>query len=104
MNLLYGQKLYLFFLALLVLLEGDHAEECYTAEDYPIGNEYHYTENLVLDVVAAPDQRATPCYKPHPGVAATRDRTNQCVLGLQTCLLLWPVEISGHMHIVSKTG
>jgi hypothetical protein len=49
-------------LALLVLLEGDHAEECYAAEDYPVSDEDAYTEKLVLDVVAAPDQRATPCY------------------------------------------
>jgi hypothetical protein len=40
----------------LVLLEDHHAEECYTAEDQPIGNENHYTESLVFDVVAAPDQ------------------------------------------------
>jgi hypothetical protein len=45
-----------FFLALLVLLEDHHAEECYAAEDYPVGNENHYTESLVFDVVAAPDQ------------------------------------------------
>jgi hypothetical protein len=51
-----------FFLDFLVLLEGDHAEECYTAEEYPISNKDRYTENLVLNVVAAPDQRATPCY------------------------------------------
>jgi hypothetical protein len=43
-------------LALLVLLEDHHAEECYAAEEYPVGNENHYTESLVFDVVAAPDQ------------------------------------------------
>jgi hypothetical protein len=43
------------FLA-LVLLEDHHAEECYAMEDQLIGNANHYTESLVFDVVAAPDQ------------------------------------------------
>lgn len=50
------------FLDFLVLLEGDQQEECYTAEEYPISNKDPYTERLMLNVVAAPDQRATPCY------------------------------------------
>jgi hypothetical protein len=59
---------------LSVLLEGDHAEEGYTAEEYPVGDEDRYTESLVLDIVAAPDQRATPGYEPHAGIAATKGR------------------------------
>lgn len=66
-----------------MLLEGHHAEECHAAENYTIGNKNHYAKSLVVDVIAALDQRTAPCNQPHPGVAATRDRNSLSRLDFQ---------------------